>query len=60
MPLPKDNLYTSDDYWNLPEGQRSELIDGELYDMAPPSRIHQRLISQLTVTISNYIRSQLL
>lgn len=58
MPLPKDNLYTSDDYWNLPEGQRSELIDGELYDMAPPSRIHQRLISQLTVTISNYIRSQ--
>ena len=26
--------------------------------MAPPSRIHQRLISQLTVTISNYIRSQ--
>ena len=58
MPLPKDNLYTSDDYWNLPEGQRSELIDGELYVMAPPSRIHQRLISQLTVTISNYIRSQ--
>lgn len=58
MPLPKDNLYTSDDYWNLPDGQRSELIDGKLYDMAPPSRIHQRLISQLTVTISNYIRSQ--
>lgn len=58
MPLPKDNIYTSDDYWNLPDGQRSELIDGKLYDMAPPSRIHQRLISQLTVTISNYIRSQ--
>lgn len=58
MPLPKDNIYTSDDYWNLPDGQRSELIDGKLYDMAPPSRVHQRLISQLTVTISNYIRSQ--
>ena len=29
MPLPK--VYTSEDYWNLPEGERAELIGGCLY-----------------------------
>ena len=47
MPLLKNN-YTSEDYWNLPEGERAELIGGKFYDMAPPSRIHQRLVSKLT------------
>ena len=28
MPLPQEKTYTSDDYWNLPEGQRAELIKG--------------------------------
>lgn len=36
MPLLKDH-YTSEDYWNLPENERAELIDGKLYSMAPPS-----------------------
>lgn len=53
MPLPKQHTYTSEDYWNLPDGERAELIDGQLYNMAPPSRIHQRLVSQFTrVTVS--------
>ena len=34
--------YTIDDIYNLPDGQRAELIDGELYMMATPSMIHQR------------------
>ena len=36
MPLPQKQYCTADDYWNLPDGQRAELIDGELYFMAPP------------------------
>ena len=48
MPLLKNDQYTSEDYWNLPEGTRAELIDGKFYDMAPPSRIHQRIVSKLT------------
>lgn len=40
MPLPKQHTYTSEDYWNLPDGERAELIGGQLYNMAPPSRIH--------------------
>ena len=49
MPLPREHRYTSEDYWNLPEGRRAELIDGQLYDMAPPSRMHQKLISQFNL-----------
>lgn len=57
MPLPKEHIYTSEDYWNLPAGQRAELIDGHFYNMAPPSRIHQKLISELQYRILNYIKS---
>lgn len=55
MPLLKSDHYTSEDYWNLPEGERAELIDGKLYDMAPPSRIHQEIVSGLTRIVGNYI-----
>ncbi len=55
MPLPRERYYTSEDYWNLPEDQRAELIDGQLYNMAPPNRIHQKLVQQLSRIIGNYI-----
>lgn len=55
MPLPQERIYTSDDYWNLPDGQRAELIDGRLYNMAPPSRIHQKLVSKFVHLIGNHI-----
>ena len=58
MPLPKQHTYTSEDYWNLPDGERAELIDGRLYNMAPPSRIHQKLVSELTQTIGSHIKSK--
>lgn len=48
--------YTIDDIYNLPDGQRAELIDGELYMMATPSRIHQRLVKDFTFLIESYIR----
>lgn len=54
MPLLKDR-YTSEDYWNLPEGERAELIDGKFYDMALPSRIHQKLVFTISRIIGNYI-----
>lgn len=55
MPLPKRKSYTSEDYWNLPDGQRAELIDGQLYDMAPPYRVHQKLVSKFTQLIGSHI-----
>lgn len=57
MPLPKDRFHTSEDYWNLPDGQRAELIGGKLYDMAPPSYVHQKLVMELSATIREYIRN---
>ena len=55
---PQERTYTSEDYWNLPEGQRAELIDGKLYAMAPPNRIHQELLMELSATIHNYIKEK--
>lgn len=58
MSLPQPKLYTEDDYYNSPEDTRAELIDGQIYDMAAPSRIHQRILSELHITIGQYIRSK--
>ena len=55
MPLLKTVSYTTDYIYNLPDGQRAELIDGQIYDMAPPNRIHQELLSELHYKIREYI-----
>ena len=55
MPLFKEKIYTLEDIYNLPEGQRAELINGKLYNMAPPSRIHQELVSQFIKILGNHI-----
>ena len=57
MSLPSNTTYTADDYWNLPEGERAELIDGQLYALASPSRIHQEIIIELTYHFQHYIKS---
>ena len=44
---------TIDDIYNLPEGQRAELIDGKLYMMSAPSTNHQRLVKEFTYLIEN-------
>ena len=58
MPLPREHHYTSEDYWNLPEGQRAELIDGQLYSMAPPSFRHQKLVSEFTQAFGSFVKSR--
>ena len=55
MPLPKERIYTIDDIYALPDGERAELIDGQIYYMAPPSRIHQRIVLNLSRKIADYI-----
>lgn len=47
--------YTIDDIYNLPDGERAELIDGELYMMATPNRIHQKLVKDFTYLIKEHI-----
>ena len=58
MPLLKEKLYTTDDIYALPEGKRAELIDGVIYDMAPPSFRHQKISVSLSAFIYNYIKEK--
>lgn len=56
MPLPQqNNQYTIDDIYALPDGQRAELIDGQMYMMAPPTRKHQQILLSLSRRIADYI-----
>lgn len=58
MALPQVKTYTVDDIYALPDGKRAELIDGQIYDMAPPNTIHQKISWKLHLTIGNYINSK--
>lgn len=41
----------------MPDGQRAELIDGQFYNMAPPSWIHKEISYQISRLLGNYIES---
>ena len=59
MALVQRKLYTEEDYYNLPETIRAELIDGYLiYNLSAPSRIHQTVLMELSATIREYIKSK--
>lgn len=53
--MPQKQIYTEDDYYSIPEDVRAELIDGQIYYQAAPSRAHQRALSKLHQRIANYI-----
>lgn len=55
--LRKEELYTIEDIYALPDGEHAELIDGKIYYMAPPSRTHQRISMFLSRVIGNHIES---
>ena len=54
--VPNEKLYTVADIEALPEGQRAELIDGDLYMFGAPLRIHQKISIELTTAIKNHIK----
>lgn len=53
----KEESYTIEDIYALPDGKRAELIDGQIYDMAPPNRRHQDILFSLSRKIADYIDS---
>ena len=56
--LAQEKFYTLDDIYDLPVGERAELIDGQIFYMAPPSTKHQRILSFLHLEIGNHIRAK--
>ena len=53
--LAQEKFYTIDDIYSLTEGSRAELIDGQIYYMAPSTRMHQEILSFLHAAIYNHI-----
>lgn len=53
--LKQTNYFTIDDIYALPDGQRAELIDGQIYYMAPPNRQHQDIVFSLSRKIADHI-----
>lgn len=54
----KTKNHTYIDYMNYSENTRIEIINGQIYAMAPsPSRVHQEIVMELSTIINNYIKS---
>lgn len=56
--LRREEIYTIDDIYALPDGERAELIDGKIYYMAPPNTKHQRFVHFFDREIGNYIQKK--
>ena len=54
----EDIRYTVADIMELPDRVRAELIDGYMYMMAPPNRIHQDIVAKFVKEIGNYIEKK--
>ena len=54
----KPGEYTVDDYYSWPEGERIELIDGVIYDMAAPTDVHQLITLEMGSVFREYIRQK--
>lgn len=57
MDLTQERIFTIDDIYALSNGQRAELINGQMYMMAPPNFRHQKLVMELSAVIHQYIKN---
>ena len=55
--LRNDREYTIDDIYSLPDGVRAELIDGQIFFLATPMRIHQKIAGEMYYAVAHYIKS---
>lgn len=51
----RQGMYTIDDYYELSEDERLELIDGVLYNMSSPTAMHQVLAGKIYYKLENFI-----
>jgi len=58
MALTRENIYTEEDYENLSEDVRAELINGQFFNMSAPNRIHQKILMFLSNKIANHINAK--
>ena len=59
MALPAENRrYTFADVLTWDESERVEIINGEAFMMAPPSRIHQEILTSLFGQLYDYLKGK--
>lgn len=59
MPLPAERAsYSFADYLAWGENERAEIINGEVFLMAPPSSVHQEIVAELTRQFGNYLEGK--
>ena len=59
MPLAKEQLrYTYADFLEWDEGERYEIIDGEAYMMATPSRLHQEISGDFYYALRSFLKDK--
>lgn len=58
MSLSGKQEYTVQDILDLPEGERAELLDGEIFFMASPTTTHQEIVGWIYAEIRNYIKEK--
>lgn len=51
----KSRECTLEDYYQLPDERRAELIDGVIYDMSAPTIIHQKINLEISVRLHAFI-----
>lgn len=49
-------IYTIDDYENLPESVHAELTGGQMYYRSTHNRMHQEILNFINTEINIYIR----
>lgn len=57
VPAPKDR-YTFADCLTWSENERIEIINGEAVMMAPPTRIHQEILMELSRQLANFLEGK--
>ena len=55
MALAQEKYYTFGDILNGDESERVELIDGQVYLMAPPTRAHQEILTALFLQLGEFL-----
>lgn len=58
MPVPQEKRYTLADAMAWDESERIELIYGDPVMMAPPTRAHQKAVSELNRQLGNYLQGK--
>ena len=54
----EERIYTIKDIEALPEGERAELIDGEMFRMDSPELAHQDILGELYIVVRQYIQGR--